>query len=435
MTRRTAAAAALCVASLAAGFAPAARADRVHLHSGSTLEARRSWIEGDTIFLETDDGTIGLPRSVVARVERTGDPPSPPPRRPAAASAPTKAERPKTSPEPAKLDEAIAALASREFDRASILFWEILRDAPDSSDARAGYAIAEIRLGREAMALAAVLDGLAAHPDDPQLLEILGDLRNAEENVPDALGSWRRAFQIAPNDRLREKILKAERELAAGRDYAFTAAAHFNVRHEGDLDDAVADAVVDFLEEAYREQTGRYRHAPSQPVTVLLYPKRQFHDVTQAGDDVAGLYDGKIRVPLGGLDRRLSSESRSVLAHELSHAIVQSKTRGNCPRWLQEGLAQIAENRPLTRAQRAAVAASLREIPPGEWPERAFSYPAALAFTRWLESERGFDGLVAVLDRLSDGDPLEAALQAVYADDLGALSRRWAASLLEEPRR
>ena len=40
-----------------------------------------------------------------------------------------------------------------------------------------------------------------------------------EERVQDALGAWRRAFALSPDDRLRDKILKAERELHVGRGY------------------------------------------------------------------------------------------------------------------------------------------------------------------------------------------------------------------------
>src|SRR5262249_22762010 len=197
----------------------------------------------------------------------------------------------------------------------------------------------------------------------------------------------------------RDKIVKGERELAAARNYAFSAAAHFNMRYDGDLDQDLVAALTDFLEDRYADLSSTYHHAPSQPITVLLYPRRAFHDVTQAGSEVAGLYDGKIRVPLGGL-KKLDPVAEKVLAHELTHAFVHSKTRGNCPKWLHEGLAQIAEPRELRRSQRAELAKKARPDAPDTWPDAAFSYPAALSLTQYLADLRGPDVLVSVLDRL-----------------------------------
>jgi hypothetical protein len=232
---------------------------------------------------------------------------------------------------------------------------------------------------------------------------------------------------------VRDKIEKGEREQAAARDYAFSAAAHFTLRYDGELDQDLVAALTDFLEDRFAEFTSTYRHAPSQAITVQLFPQQEFHDVTQAGSDVAGLFDGKIRVPLGGL-KRIDADAERVLAHELTHAFVQSKSRGNCPRWLHEGLAQIAEPRALHRSQQAELAASVRLEDPGSWPDAAFSYPSALAFTRYLEEKRGFDVLVAVLGRLGDGDSLDTALEAYYGQRYAELAAAWAASLGAEAR-
>jgi len=406
------------------------RADTLHLAGGGTIEADRWWIEGDTLHVESAGGEVGLPRTMLLRVTPVAA------KNEAAktAAASTKPAGPAVVPTPAiaaKLGEASALLTARDFRRAASAFYEIVEQAPDLADARVGYALAEIADGRDAMALPVILDGLVRHPEVADLHEILGVLRDREERVDDALAAWREAFRLAPSDRVRERILKAEREQAAGRSYAYSAAAHFTLKYDGALDQDLVAAVSDFLEDRFSDLTRLYRHAPSQPITVLLYPRQAFRDVTQAGSEVAGLYDGKIRVPMGGLTRFDPSAGR-VLTHELTHAIVQSKSRGNCPRWLHEGLAQVAEARPLLRADRAVLSRTVRADRPATWPDAAFSYPAALSLTRFLESRRGFDLLVALLDRLGDGETMDEAFSALYGAPYPELAAAWAESLRTE---
>jgi tetratricopeptide (TPR) repeat protein len=406
---------------------PAALADTLHLKGGGTIEAEHWWIEGDTLRVESAGGVYGFPRTMLLRVEPTAAPPK-------RTGARTPAPMPALSVTPEiadKMKEGNDALVARDFDRAARRFWDVIQAEPDAPGPRIGYAAAEMAQGRDAMALPVILEGLVRDPGVADLHEILGDLRDREERVDEALSSWREAFRLDPSDRVRERIMKAERELAAGRDFAFSAAAHFTLRYDGALDQDLVASVTDFLEDRFRDLTQAYRHAPSQPITVLLYPRQAFRDVTQAGAEVAGLYDGKIRVPLGGL-RQLDPGAKRVLSHELTHAIVQSKTRGNCPRWLHEGLAQAAEPRAPRRGDASTLFRTVRADAPATWPDAAFSYAASLSFTRFLEGRRGTDVVVSLLDRLGDGETLDAALSALYGATYAELAAEWARSLVDE---
>jgi tetratricopeptide (TPR) repeat protein len=324
-----------------------------------------------------------------------------------------------------RLAAARAALEARDFTRAAQLYADVLRDCdPGFQLPRIGYALSQIALGEDELALAVVLEGLAHDPEQPELLELHGDLYDRQERVPDALAAWRAAFDRRPNDRLRQKILRAERELHAGRDYDLATTAHFNLRYDGTIGDGLAQEVIDHLEQSHARVTELFRHVPRQPVTVLLYPDQEFRAATQAAEWVGGLYDGKIRLPLGGL-RRLDPLARAVLDHELAHAVVHAKTRGNCPRWLHEGLAQIVEGRQLTFAERRGVAALLGEREPARWEEGGFSYAAALSLTRHLESRRGMSGIVRLLEGLGEGADLDRALRDEYGLDHAALCAQW----------
>lgn len=429
--RRLAGALALCAVLLSA---PAARADRLHLDSGGTIDTDHWSIDGETLLIESPEGTIRLPARSLVSVERTPTLVAPGPKaaeRPPAASTPTPRGPSRTDPEAARLmKEGNEALGARDFEIAVQRFYAVMQAVPEEPGPRVGYAAAEMALGRDAMALPVVLDGLVRKPGDPRLNEILGDLRNREERVEDALAAWNESFRADANDRVRDKIEKAERELAAGRDYRFTAAPHFNVKYDGSVDQDLVSAISDFLEDAYTELTEAFHEAPGQPITVLLYPQQAFRDVTRLGPEVAGLFDGKIRVPLAGL-KTLDRDARRVLKHELTHAVVHAKTRGACPRWLQEGLAQVEEPRTLRSADAAHLASTVRADDPATWADQAFSYPAALSFTRSLIANRGFEAVVAVLGHLGEGMTMDASLEAVYGEDYEQLARRWADSLRE----
>ena len=413
-------------------------ADRLHLESGGFIDSDSWWYEGEWLMYESVGGTVGIPRSMILRIEKGDLPAAASPfrqsRTPVVSGAP---RRPADADERAEISEllrlGLAALQDRRFEDASSLYLRVIRAWPELSIARVGYAMAELALGHDASALGAVLDGLAQDPERHELHELLGDLRDREERLEDALRAWRKAFELFPGDRLREKILKAERDLTASRDFDLSTTSHFTVRYDGEVDLELASALMDYLEEQYWELSDAYAHAPRQPITVLLYPKRQFREVTQSPEWVGGIYDGKIRLPLAGL-RRLNPGARGVLVHELTHAVIHSKTRGNCPRWLHEGLAQLSAGKSIGRAERRWIAEQLREIEPDQWDAKAFSYTMALSFTRYLESRRGFAGLVDLLELLATGKSIDEALAAQFGEDYSLLCRRWADGIADTER-
>jgi tetratricopeptide (TPR) repeat protein len=407
-------------------IAPAISADRLYLESGGHIDTDSWWVENGWLMYDSESGTIGIPRSAVVRIDRGEQAAAP-----ATPARPSRIEADRRSELRENLERARKALEDRDYEMASAYYLSVINEEPGLNGARIGYAVSEVALGRDGMALSIVLDGLAREPENPQLREILGDLRYREERIDDALREWRQAFEKAPADRLRDKILKGERELHASRDYDFKATPHFNMRYDGDVDLDLAAAVMDYLEEQYWVVTDAFNHSPSQPITVQLFPTREFREVTQAPEWVGGLYDGKIRVPLGGLST-LTARAKRVLIHELTHAVVHSKSRGNCPRWLHEGLAQRAEKKKLTPSQIGEIVGKLAGSDAISWDAEGFSYPMALSLTRHIESRQGFGGLVLLLELLGGGAELDAALMQLYRENYSAICKRWKSELAEE---
>jgi hypothetical protein len=163
--------------------------------------------------------------------------------------------------------------------------------------------------------------------------------------------------------------------------------------------------------------------------------------VTEDGSaDLPGHYqDGVIRLRPETL--RKAPELRRVLRHELTHAVIDQRTRGNCPHWLQEGIAQFLDGTDVV-----ATEAWLRRKPAGLIPlfriegpfrerdalSREQAYRQSASAVSFLVSRIGRTGLLFLISRLGEGRPFDRALLEAglsYAE----LQQAWEASL--RPRR
>jgi tetratricopeptide (TPR) repeat protein len=462
-----------------------ARADILHLKDGRELKVDSWSYQGDQVIFEIAGGTMTIPRSLVERVEATA-PPAPP--RPPAAEAPAPARgatvsspgappRPASprkapaealppSPAPRVLDVSklsdeelaraveslkrglrdhprqheeisrqiavgLSALGSRaaqadEGTMAESRFGEALGYDPSCLQALVGLSATYLKEGKLPYARSQIQEGLAAHPRDPMLHFLLGEVDYRQENVADALSEWETSLSLKPDPQVAARLEKARREFAVDQHYNRDETAHFTLRHQGEgaAPAALVSEIRDYLEEKFPDLSARFQYAPTAPFVVLLYPTREFHEATRTSASVAGLFDGKIRVPIGGL-RQLTPESRAVLVHELTHAFVFGKSRGTCPRWLQEGLAQLMEGRTLLPSEERILARDLAASEGRAILDDDVSYPAALSFTRYLAGRFPFDLLVDALDRMGRGSSAEAALQEATRESFADLQKGW----------
>jgi len=191
---------------------------------------------------------------------------------------------------------------------------------------------------------------------------LLGDVYNSEERTEEALREWQRAYELKPDAPLKAKIDKLGREHSIDGAYRQSEAAHFTLKYDGERGGPdLGGQILDDLESEFKSLETRFEYYPLAPIIVIVYPQRQFYEATQADSNVAGLYDGKIRVPIGGL-RQITPEARHVLLHELAHAFIAGKSRGTAPRWLHEGLAQQIEGKITPTATGTAFARAFQAL-------------------------------------------------------------------------
>jgi hypothetical protein len=146
-----------------------------------------------------------------------------------------------------------------------------------------------------------------------------------------------------------------------------------------------------------------------------LYTQEAFRDVTRVPGWAGGVNDGRIRVPVQGMET-VSDLLARILKHELTHSFVFQKTAGRCPTWLQEGVAQWMEGRRTGNDAGALVAAfqegkgkSLRYVD-GPWmgmsaSQARYSYAWSLAVVEAIVADSGSDGL----DRLLEAERTESS--------------------------
>lgn len=159
----------------------------------------------------------------------------------------------------------------------------------------------------------------------------------------------------------------------------------------------------------------------------------------EAGDgtvELPGHYQNGI-IKLRPETLRKESELRRVLRHELTHAVIDQRTRGNCPHWLQEGIAQFLDGTDVVSTE----AWLRRETSPliplyrleGPFRDRDTSsreraYRQSASAVSFLVSRVGRSGLLFLIRRLGEGRPFDKALLETglsYTE----LQQAWEASL------
>ena len=135
---------------------------------------------------------------------------------------------------------------------------------------------------------------------------------------------------------------------------------HFTALFEAPTDEPLARVAVGRLEAAYRRVGKTLGVYPPQPITVVLYTREQFGDITKLAAWSVAVYDGRIRVPIGGaLEQR--DELDRVLSHEFVHAVVAMFGGRTVPAWMNEGLATVLEP---AGSEDAEAALARIDIPP-----------------------------------------------------------------------
>ncbi|MGB6802043.1 MAG: peptidase MA family metallohydrolase, partial [Candidatus Sulfotelmatobacter sp.] len=185
------------------------------------------------------------------------------------------------------------------------------------------------------------------------------------------------------------------------------------------------------LESDYDDLARDLGTPPRDDILVTLYTEQAFFDVTRAPAWSGALNDGKLRIPISGLNS-MTPELARVLKHELAHSFINQLSGGRCPPWLHEGIAQLMEPKSLGSDGHllAQLFKTQRNIPLNalEGSFLSFSgsqaylaYAESLAAVSYINDSYGMGDIQRILQRLSEGSSTEAALRATIHSDYGQL--------------
>lgn len=272
-----------------------------------------------------------------------------------------------------------------------------------------------------------------------ETLFFLGRIQYDTGNLPLALELLTKAATLDPSNRLvAEQLEKARREVRVEGEMDKGYSSRFSISHDARTKPDLADDILAVLEEAYNRVGADLSHFPSARIPVILYTLKDYRSVTNSPDWSGGLYDGKIRLPVGGATQ-ISPLLKGVLYHELTHVIVNELSAGHCPTWLNEGLAEW-EERNLREGALTALTHAARQhaFLPFSRLEESFSgfgageaalaYQQSFSLVDYMISTYGWYKVRDILVNLGSGMTIGPAMAAALQDfglDYASVVEEW----------
>jgi len=221
--------------------------------------------------------------------------------------------------------------------------------------------------------------------------------------------------------------------------------AHFTVKFDGEAEQATWAAVLEILEEAYREIGQKFGHFPSKTIVVVLHAKSTFQSATGSPVWADGLFDpvlGRIQVPAQDALADRAWLTR-VLRHEFVHALLHDQlgAAGSAvPTWLNEGLAmELSGDRWSDLDQIMKQEFTVIPLPALEGSWGGFSgdaatvaYLEANSAVHYLIDRFGMHRVQELLAHLKARQALSAAIQSQLSLSYEQFQSRWVDQLQED---
>ena len=237
-------------------------------------------------------------------------------------------------------DKAIGLFRNKDYNGALRLLGKVRE--PDTEEFL-GMGLCYFKLGDYRNSVAFLTRVLDRDGRNFTALKILAFAYFRLDDIDNGFDTARKGLALHGDEELQSLYDRLQRERKVRQGYAEEDSSHFRILYDGYKQGKVDREILDVLEDAYRTIGQDLDCFPPDPVTVILYTNRDFYDTTRAPHWSGGVYDGKIRIPVRGVDLR-EPVVRKVLFHEYTHVLVHYMAH-SCPLWINEGLAEYFSTR------------------------------------------------------------------------------------------
>ena len=327
------------------------------------------------------------------------------------------------------LSAASRAKDARRFDAAATLTERALTIAPQSPRPRRMQLGLRLLTGDWPGAEQAGRALLALSPADAEAARGCAYALLRQDRIREAVDLLAGFLSAHEDGETRTFLAKIQHDQAVEKSLEEAKLAHFHVRYDGEAHEDVGREILRVLDRHYATLARSFDHEPGQPIPVILLSKQGYYDATGAPAWSGGQYDsfdGRVRIPIGGLTAALTPDLDQTLIHELTHSFVADLSGGVAPRELHEGLAQYMEGRRIAQLEperlRALADGQLRGSVSG-------FYLGSLGLVEDLVGQRGAGGLNDLLRAMSTSGNADQAFRSVYGSDFATLQRQAAERL------
>lgn len=282
--------------------------------------------------------------------------------------------------------------------------------------------------------------------DSPDILFYLAKIQYDGGNLPQALELLDKTLALKGDFPAASALAaKVRRELDVEKSMDKGYSSRFVISYDAEVRSHLAGDILAVLEDAYSTVGRDLSLFPAMRIPVILYTRKDYRTVTSGPDWSGGLYDGKIRLPVGGAEQ-LSEQLKGVLYHEYTHVVVQEMTHGNCPTWLNEGLAELEGrkifNHPLGELGKAAKSSQYLPFTRLEkgftdlsTRDAALAYQQSYSLVNFMVSSYGWPKVGEILSGLGNGLTIAAAVKKALGDfglDYDGMIAEWNAYMKRE---
>ena len=247
---------------------------------------------------------------------------------------------------------AIEALAEENFIVAENHLYTAIRLEPKETAIRKNLSVCLTKYGvtyyekkEYELARGKFADAISFDETNATAHAYLGNTYYYTQDLQRAVASFQNALEHDPDmEYARERIDSLKKEMSVEGGFTNSKYNIFKILYNSKNGKVNIESIEQALWDAYYGIGSMFQHYTQHTVIVILYTPEEFKEIRDAPNWVAGLYDGKIRIPYP--EGRSIEEVERIIRHEYTHVIINDLSDGKCINWLNEGLARTMEQLP-----------------------------------------------------------------------------------------